>query len=499
MNTFGGITVNTLFLDKKQVSPLKINANSIKDKSFESIINSKMTLQKQRSEHVENNAPKFKSFKEASANKVKVNENQKEQASRIDSDEDQNKKCENNISKKSSNTYSEETIAIVASMLGLSQDELNKLMQDHSSGNINKISSNKIEDVEVPTEEPKETNQIQTIRNFVSELKAILDEYEASKSIQTSIVEVPTEAKVSDEVLNSQITNNQDQALKDKLNELMQKLGVELKKAGLVDHKAEQLLKHFFEPKVDVQTVKSLSEDYSEIMTEKQELEQEAMQAAIKKSQDKQAGLQNSDGQAGKDAESFSGMLDRSSLNQSITAATNTQDTQFQIIPTSELKSVHAPTNHLPINLTRMTQAQVMNQIMDKAKVLAGAEKAEMMMELKPESLGKLSLKVVTEQGMVMAKFTAESEQVKQVIEANFQLLKDALEKQGMNIQGFSVSVRQDSSEGNNSQKQWFTSRNSRNRSESNEIGGIAIAGTQVSSIAESLYNLGGNSVDFTA
>lgn len=92
---------------------------------------------------------------------------------------------------------------------------------------------------------------------------------------------------------------------------------------------------------------------------------------------------------------------------------------------------------------------EILNQVVEKAKVLIGGEKAEMVMDLKPDNLGKLSLKVVTEHGMVVAKFVAESQQVKQVLEANMQTLKDSLEKQGLTVQGFSVSVRQDSSNGN--------------------------------------------------
>lgn len=90
---------------------------------------------------------------------------------------------------------------------------------------------------------------------------------------------------------------------------------------------------------------------------------------------------------------------------------------------------------------------EIVNQIVEKAKIVLGGEKSEMIMELKPESLGKLSLKVVTERGMVVAKFIAESQQVKEVLEANMQLLKESLEKQGLSVQGFSVSVGQDSSQ----------------------------------------------------
>ncbi len=69
-------------------------------------------------------------------------------------------------------------------------------------------------------------------------------------------------------------------------------------------------------------------------------------------------------------------------------------------------------------------------------------------MDLKPDHLGKLSLKLVTENGIVMANFVADSQQVKEVLEANMQLLKSALEKQGFIVQGFNVSVGSDSQKG---------------------------------------------------
>lgn len=95
-------------------------------------------------------------------------------------------------------------------------------------------------------------------------------------------------------------------------------------------------------------------------------------------------------------------------------------------------------------------KSEIINQVVEKAKVVLSSEKSEMVMDLKPDNLGKLALKVVTERGMVVAKFVAESQQVKEVLESNMQLLKDALEKQGLSVQGFSVSVQQDSSKGYN-------------------------------------------------
>ena len=103
--------------------------------------------------------------------------------------------------------------------------------------------------------------------------------------------------------------------------------------------------------------------------------------------------------------------------------------------------------NTLPLAEKPMSQA-VTNQVMMKVKLMAGENKQEMEMQLKPESLGKLSLKIIHERGEVLAKITAENEQVKGVLESNMQLLKDALEKNGFTVQSLSVSVGNGNDEG---------------------------------------------------
>lgn len=88
-----------------------------------------------------------------------------------------------------------------------------------------------------------------------------------------------------------------------------------------------------------------------------------------------------------------------------------------------------------------ISKREILTQVIDKAKVVFNGDKSEMVLSMRPESLGKLSLKIVTENGIITAKFIAESQQVKEVLESNMQLLKDTLEKQGFSIQGLSVSV----------------------------------------------------------
>lgn len=91
--------------------------------------------------------------------------------------------------------------------------------------------------------------------------------------------------------------------------------------------------------------------------------------------------------------------------------------------------------------LEKVLPKDVAEQVVMKVKLMAGENRQEMEMHLKPESLGKLTLKIVHERGEVIAKITAENEQVKSILEGSMQLLKDALEKSGVSVQSLSVSV----------------------------------------------------------
>lgn len=143
---------------------------------------------------------------------------------------------------------------------------------------------------------------------------------------------------------------------------------------------------------------------------------------------------------------------------------------------------------------------EIMTQVIEKAKVVLTGDKSEMVMDLKPDSLGKLSLKVVTERGIVMAKFVAESQQVKEVLESNMQLLKDSLEKQGLSIQGFSVSVGQDSAR--EFRREQFLSKGTSSSSlknDSDEGNGIAALNTLEEEQRQNPYTWSESSINVTA
>jgi flagellar hook-length control protein FliK len=90
---------------------------------------------------------------------------------------------------------------------------------------------------------------------------------------------------------------------------------------------------------------------------------------------------------------------------------------------------------------------EVMNQIIDRVKVEIKPGMTEIKLTLRPENLGDVTMKIATENGIVTAHFIAENQRVKEIIESNFNQLKNVLSEQGINISQLSVSVNQGDTE----------------------------------------------------
>lgn len=83
----------------------------------------------------------------------------------------------------------------------------------------------------------------------------------------------------------------------------------------------------------------------------------------------------------------------------------------------------------------------VMEQIVSSMRFEVQGTLSEIRIQLKPEHLGQVSLRIATQNGIVVAQFMAESQRVKEIIEAGFNQLRDALAEQGINIAQIEVSV----------------------------------------------------------
>jgi len=151
--------------------------------------------------------------------------------------------------------------------------------------------------------------------------------------------------------------------------------------------------------------------------------------------------------------------------------------------------------SNIPLSQKPLEQT-VTNQVMMKVKLMAGENKQELEMHLKPESLGKLSLKIIHERGEVLAKITAENQQVKEIIENNMQMLKDALENSGLTVQNLSVSIgnnneSRNESEGENAGRQY------KGIARSNNIGPVMADKSEIRAKIENEYSA--SQIDLTA
>jgi flagellar hook-length control protein FliK len=100
-------------------------------------------------------------------------------------------------------------------------------------------------------------------------------------------------------------------------------------------------------------------------------------------------------------------------------------------VSVSEAKQVAQQTLNDPHNIA--------SQIVDQARLVTGQKNTEMIIQLKPEHLGELTLKVTVEGGVVSASFHSNNSEVRNVIEASLPQLKQDLSNQGLKIENVGV------------------------------------------------------------
>jgi len=95
-------------------------------------------------------------------------------------------------------------------------------------------------------------------------------------------------------------------------------------------------------------------------------------------------------------------------------------------------------------------EESVMRQIVQRVSYsFANGTSGEIRVFLRPDTLGEMTLKVRVDQDVVLAKITAQSHEVKAIVESNLGQLKNALEQHGIKVGQFEVTV--DTGSGNNS------------------------------------------------
>ncbi|WP_333594684.1 flagellar hook-length control protein FliK, partial [Anaerospora hongkongensis] len=81
----------------------------------------------------------------------------------------------------------------------------------------------------------------------------------------------------------------------------------------------------------------------------------------------------------------------------------------------------------------------IAGQIVEQARMINRVNNSEMVVKLKPEHLGELTLKVTVENGAVSASFHSNNQEVRTVIEASLTQLRQELSNQGLKVENVGV------------------------------------------------------------
>lgn len=83
----------------------------------------------------------------------------------------------------------------------------------------------------------------------------------------------------------------------------------------------------------------------------------------------------------------------------------------------------------------------VMEQIVESAKVTVGADTTKMEMQLNPENLGKIYMEITSKEGTISAKFVAQNDSVREALQAQMADLKQNLNQAGIKVDAVEVTV----------------------------------------------------------
>lgn len=132
-----------------------------------------------------------------------------------------------------------------------------------------------------------------------------------------------------------------------------------------------------------------------------------------------------------------------------------TTDTKMSVLNESDLNNgsesaLKANSNKISSIITEpktqirpqvLNQTEIIQQVVEKAKLSLNRDHNEIMIKLKPEILGNIRLNISTENHHVTIKVLADSSTVKEILESNLHHLKIGFINQGLEIGSFDVMV----------------------------------------------------------
>ncbi len=172
-----------------------------------------------------------------------------------------------------------------------------------------------------------------------------------------------------------------------------------------------------------------------------EEINQQAVNVDAVQSVQTQSGGMMSEGQTGGNNQQNANTNSNATNTDVINNILFTQDAKGQVSTFNSIVN-----NKMSQNIS---QQEIINQIVEKMKVNVTGDTSEVRITLRPEHLGDVTLKIATHNGVVTAEFLAQSEEVKALIEANFQDLQETLRQKGLEVSSFTTGLLSDQSNSN--------------------------------------------------
>lgn len=95
-------------------------------------------------------------------------------------------------------------------------------------------------------------------------------------------------------------------------------------------------------------------------------------------------------------------------------------------------------------NVQKPDVNQIISQIVDQAKMTLRPQNSEIVIHLKPEHLGEMTLKISVDQGSVQASFHTNNPEVRQALETSLLQLKNELQQAGLKVENVGVYTGMD-------------------------------------------------------
>ncbi|MGN0352714.1 MAG: flagellar hook-length control protein FliK [Roseburia sp.] len=119
-----------------------------------------------------------------------------------------------------------------------------------------------------------------------------------------------------------------------------------------------------------------------------------------------------------------------------------TQGASAFTVQSQQSENVEVPQNTFAQNFQQTVDVQnVMEQIVQSARLTVSTEHTTMEMQLNPENLGKIFMEISSKEGIISAKLVAQNEVVREALEAQMVELKQNLNQAGVKVDAVEVTV----------------------------------------------------------